>query len=72
LTKTELEAGKRYPLEITYLKGGSAALWLEEVDLVGKGDLVTLTQKDGKFPFLLDDKGEWSVRKDVYFQDARI
>lgn len=72
LTKTELEAGKRYPLEITYLKGGSAALWLEQVDLVGKGDLVTLTQKDGKFPFLLDDKGEWSVRKDVYFQDARI
>jgi hypothetical protein len=72
LTKIELEAGKRYPLEITYLKGGSAALWLEQVDLVGKGDLVTLTQKDGKFPFLLDDKGEWSVRPDVFFHEARV
>ena len=72
LTKVTLEAGKRHALEITYLKGGSAALWLEQVDLEGKGDLFTLTKKDGKFPFLLDDKGEWSVRQDVYFQDARI
>ena len=72
LTKIKLEAGKRYPLQITYLKGGSAALWLEQVDLVGVGDLVTLTKKDGKFPYLLDDKGEWSVRPDVFFQEARI
>jgi hypothetical protein len=71
-TKITLEAGKRHALEITYLKGGSAALWLEQVDLVGKGDLVTLTQKDGKFPYLLDDKGEWSVRKDVFFHEARV
>lgn len=72
LTKIELEASKRHALEITYLKGGSAALWLEQVDLVGKGDLVTLTQNDGKFPFLLDDNGEWSVRRDVFFHEARI
>ena len=72
LTKITLEAGKRHPLEITYRKSGSAALWLELVDLVGKGDLVTLTQKDGKFPFLLDEKGEWSVRQDVFFHEARI
>ncbi|MFK7910608.1 MAG: sialate O-acetylesterase [Akkermansiaceae bacterium] len=72
LTKIELEAGKRHVLKITYLKGGSAALWLEQVDLEGKGDLVTLTQKDGKFPYLLDDKGEWSVRQDVFFHEARV
>ncbi len=71
-TKVALAAGKRHALEITYLKGGSAALWLEQVDLVGKGDLVTLTQKDGKFPYLLDDKGEWSVRQDVFFHEARV
>ena len=72
MTKAALEAGKRYPLEITYLKGGSAVFWMQQVDLVGKGDLVTLTQKDGKFPYLLDDEGEWTVRTDVYFQEARV
>jgi Carbohydrate esterase, sialic acid-specific acetylesterase len=72
LTKITLEAGKRHPLQIIYLKGGSAAFWLEQVDLVDKGDLVTLTNKDGKFPYLLDEKGKWSVRNDVYFQEARV
>ncbi len=72
LTKITLEAGKRYPLQITFFKGGSAALWLEQVDLVGKGDLVTLTKKDKKFPYLIDDAGNWTVRNDVYFQEARL
>jgi len=72
ITKVALEAGKKYPLQITYLKSGSAALWLEQVDREGKGDLVTLTKKDKKFPYLLDDKGEWIARNDVYFQEARI
>lgn len=72
LTKITLEAGQRYPLQITYFQGGSAALWLEQVDLVGKGDLVTLTKKDGKFPYLIDDQGDWTVRNDVYFQEARL
>lgn len=71
-TRIALEAGKRYPLQIIYLKPGSAAFWLERVDLVGVGDLVSLTRKDGKFPYLLDDKGEWSVRQDVFFHEARI
>jgi len=72
LNKITLEAGQRYPIEITYHQGGSAALWLEQVDLAGVGDLVTLTGKDGKFPYLVDDQGEWTVRQDVYFHDARI
>lgn len=72
LTKIPLEAGKRYPVSITYFQGGSAAFWLEQVDLVGKGDLVTLTQKDKKFPYLIDDAGNWTVRNDVYFQEARL
>jgi len=72
LSKITLEAGKRYPLQITYFKGGSAALWLEQVDLIGKGDLVTLTKKDKKFPYLIDDQGNWTVRNDVYYQEARL
>jgi len=72
LTKITLQAGKRHSLHITYFKGGSAALWLEQVDLVGKGDLVTLTKKDKKFPYLIDDQGNWTIRNDVYFQEARL
>jgi alpha-galactosidase len=70
--KAVLEAGRRYPVTITYFKGGSAAFWMEQVDLEGKGDLVTVTKKDGKFPYLLDDAGQWTVRHDVYFHEARL
>lgn len=72
IVKIDLEAGKRYPLVVTYLRGGSAALWMEQVDIPGRGDLVTLVHKDGRFPYLLDEKGEWAVRNDVYYQEARV
>jgi len=70
--KVALETGKRYPIRIIYFKGGSAAFWLEQVDLEGKGDLETVTKKDKKFPYLLDESGKWTVRNDVYFQEARL
>lgn len=72
ITKVPLEAGKRYPLTITYFKGGSATFWLEQVDIEGRGDLVTLTKKEKKFPYLIDDAGNWTVRNDVYFYEARL
>ena len=72
ITKIVLEAGKRYPLSITYFKGGSAAFWLEQVDIEGKGDLEMLTKKDKKFPYLLDDAGQWSARNDVTYTDPRL
>jgi len=72
ITKVALETGKRYPVRITYFKGGSAAFWLEQVDIEGKGDLVTLTKKDNKFPYLLDDAGKWTVRNDVFYKEARL
>jgi alpha-galactosidase len=67
-----LAAGKRYPVTVTYFKGGSAAFWMEQVDLPGHGDLETVTKRDKKFPYLLDDAGKWTVRNDVYFQEARL
>jgi len=70
--KVALEAGKRYPIAITYFKSGSAAFWIEQVDLEGKGDLETVTKKDKKFQYLLDEAGNWTVRNDVYFQEARL
>ncbi len=68
----DIEAGRRHPITITYFKPGSAAFWLEQVDLKGRGDLETLVKKEGRYPYLLDQDGEWSVRKDVYFQEARL
>jgi len=70
--KVALEAGKRYPVKITYFKGGSTALWMNQEDLLGKGDLEIVTRRDKKFPNLVDGKGEWTVRNDVYFQEARL
>lgn len=72
VTKVPLEAGRRYPVKITYIKGGSAAFWLEQVDIEGRGDLAMLTNKEGRFNHLLDGPGKWSVRHDVTYTDPRL
>ena len=72
ITKVALGADKRYPVTIIYFKDGSAAFWLEQVDLEGKGDLETVTKKDKKFTYLLNDAGKWSVRNDVSYTDPRL
>jgi hypothetical protein len=70
--KVTLEEGKRYPIKITYFKGGSTAFWMGQVDLLGKGDLEVVTKRDKKFPWMIDDEGNWTVRNDVYYQEVRI
>lgn len=80
IAKVALEAGKRYPLVITYLdgaslrqaRGGSAAFWLQQVDVDPRGDLEIVTGKERKFPYLLDESGKWSVRNDVTYTDPRL
>jgi len=72
IAKVVLEQGKRYPFTITYFKGGSAAFWLEQVDIEGKGDLETVTKQDHMFTYLLDDAGKWTVRNDVFYKEARL
>lgn len=67
-----LKGGRRYPFKITYINGGSTALWLSKEDLVGKGDLEIVTKRDKKFQNLVDDEGNWTVRNDVYYYDGRI
>ncbi len=71
LTKVMLEQGKRYPITIIYRKGGSAALWLEHVDIAAKGELLSLTQQ-GKYPWFADERGHWTVRNDVVYREVRI
>lgn len=71
VTPVALEQGKRYPITVTYMKGGSAAFWLKHIDLKGQGDLTTLIQED-KYPWFANDKGEWTVRNDVTYWETRI
>ena len=76
-TTVELEKGRRYPVEIIYLRGSprqemSAAFWLRQVNIRGVGDLVYLTQERGKYSYLVDDEGAWTVRPDVFLKDARL
>lgn len=36
------------------------------------GTLTTLTKSERKHPYLLDATGQWSVRRDVHYYDARV
>jgi hypothetical protein len=72
LTKAALEKGKRHALSITYRKGGSAALWLEQVDLKGFGDLGFVVNELGRFRYLLAPDGSWVKRPDVFLNDAYL
>jgi hypothetical protein len=71
ITPVRLEEGKRYPVEITYMKGGSAAFWLKHIDIPGKGDLASLLM-EGKYPWFGDGKGGWSTRNDVTYWETRV
>jgi len=67
-----LGPGKRYALKITGFQGDPPRFWMEKTDLLGYGDLEAVAKRAGKFPWLVDDRGEWTVRGDVYYQDARL
>jgi hypothetical protein len=67
-----LAPGRRYAFNITGFKGTPPRFWMEKTDLLGSGDLETVTKREGKFPWLVDAEGNWTVRNDVYFQEARI
>ena len=45
---------------------------MQKTDLLGNGDLDAVAKREGQFPWLTDAKGEWTVRNDVYFQEARV
>ncbi len=67
-----LKPGTRHTFRISAFKGGAPRFWLQKMDLLGHGDLETVAKREGKFPWLVDDDGNWTVRHDVYFQEARI
>ena len=67
-----LEPGKRYAFKIAGFQGEPPRFWMQKTDLLGHGDLEAVAKREGKFPWLVDDAGKWTVRNDVYFQEARI
>lgn len=63
----ELMAGKSVPFKITYLTEQANGLgWMARMDV--PGTLATVVKQDGKFPFLLDGKGNWVERDDVWYK----
>lgn len=63
--------GKSHAFKITFLTADASALgWCIRTDI--PGTLQTLVKQQKKYPYLLDDAGEWAARKDVYFYDARV
>ncbi|MDC0144370.1 sialate O-acetylesterase [Verrucomicrobia bacterium] len=70
--EVKLVAGKRYSFAIKDFKGESPRFWMRKMDLLGNGDLEAVAKREGKFSWLVDAAGEWSVRQDVYFQEARL
>ncbi|MDA1015978.1 MAG: hypothetical protein O3A00_16170, partial [Planctomycetota bacterium] len=67
-----LKPGNRYAFKISGSKASPPRFWMQKTDLLGNGDLEAVTRREGKFPWLIDQDGKWTVRNDVYFQEARL
>ena len=72
MKEIRLTPGKQYPFQIRGFKTQPPRFWMEKRDLLGNGDLDAVAKREGKFPWLVDGQGEWTVRNDVYFQEARL
>lgn len=63
----KLEAGRKVPFQITYLTADANGLgWTTRLDV--PGTLTTLVKEQGKFPYLIDQDGEWVSRNDVWYK----
>jgi hypothetical protein len=59
-------------VKVFILMGQSNMVGMGDINPADKpGTLTTLTKTEKKYPFLLDEAGEWTVRKDVFYYDAR-
>ncbi|MFZ9937751.1 MAG: PA14 domain-containing protein [Luteolibacter sp.] len=66
-TPIKLEEGKKVPFRILYLnKHGNGLGWHARLDI--PGTLKTVVNHEGKFPYLVDDKGNFISRDDVYYK----
>lgn len=62
----KLEAGRKVPFKVTYLNQQGGALgWYSRRDV--PGTLKSVVGYDGKFKYLVDDKGNFVPRDDVWY-----
>ena len=60
-------------VKVFILMGQSNMVGMGDINPAEKpGTLTTLTKTEKKYPYLVDDTGQWTVRKDVYYYDARV
>lgn len=63
----KLEGGVKVPFKITHLNDkGNAIGWFARMDI--PGTLKTLVNHEGKFPYLINDAGEFVPRDDVWYK----
>jgi hypothetical protein len=63
----KLEGGKKVPFKITYLTSDANGLgWTARLDV--PGSLKTLVKFEGKYPYLMNEKSQWTTRDDVYYR----
>ena len=60
-------------VKVFILMGQSNMVGMGDINPADKpGTLTTLTKTEKKYPFLVDDVGQWTARKDVFYYDARV
>ena len=63
----KLEGGKKVPFKITHLNNqGNALGWYSRMDI--PGTLKSVVNHEGKFKYLVDDKGNFVPRDDVWYK----
>jgi hypothetical protein len=72
MQEVTLKPGTRYTFKISNFQGDPPRFWMQKIDLLGNGDLESVARREGKFPWLVDNEGNWTIRNDVYFQEARL
>ena len=65
------EVDTSQPVQVYILAGQSNMVGMGEISGDRPGTLETITE-GGKFPHLVDDNGDWTARKDVYYVEARL
>lgn len=63
----KLIGGKKVPFKITYLTADANGLgWIDRQDI--PGTLATLVKHEAKYPYLMNDQGQWTERDDVWYR----
>jgi len=63
----KLVGGQKVPFKITYLTQDANGLgWIDRQDI--PGTLATLVKHENKYPYLMNAKGQWTARDDVWYK----